>query len=1148
MYVRLLVLAFAFLLSVTSHALAQDASHRDASAPIVKVAMKTFGNARFTCLAEGIVRMEYDAKRRFEDRPTLAFIRRDRRSTFSGVAVKDKTLTLQTPRLSLTYTDDGQPFHAGNLSVAFQMNGNAVIWRPGIDDSGNLLGTFRTLDGISGATDLEKGLLSRDGWALVDESNSVPLEPRDGRLWPVARNNGGAIDWYIFAYGQDYKAALADFTQVAGQVPMPPRYAFGTWWSRYWAYSEDELRDLVNEFDANDVPLDVLVIDMDWHLDGWTGYTWNPKYFPDPDGFLAEMHDRGFKTTLNLHPADGIGKHEAKFADMCRAMGLDPETTERVPFDCTDPKFVDAYFRILHHPLEAQGIDFWWMDWQQGSETNVPGLDPLPWLNHLHWMDMARRTNETGRRPLIFSRWGGLGNHRYQIGFSGDTFCNWASLAFQPYFTATAGNVGFGYWSHDIGGHQPGRVDPELYARWIQFGAFSPILRTHTTKNPEAERRIWKFPPPVFDAAKKAFQLRYHLIPYIYTAARQCYDTGIPICRPLYYEWPDLPEAYAANNGYLFGDALLVAPVIEAGDPTSGLAPVHVWLPPGRWRNGFTGRVFQGPGRVMQVVPLDEIPIFVRDGFSIPAMPVTTRAGDTPIERLVVHVFHQPKDKTSQATLYEDDNISDAYRDTAFSMQTITTKGDEDDLDITIDGARGSYDGMPQRRIYEIRVEDSWPPKEVEVNGEDLPFERDESKTGWSYLPESLTVVIRTPELPIRDKIDIELEFDDDAEDRRALNGGLRGQLRIIRDVEEILGEDVPGAIANFNDRVKQLASNPSAAVATIQRLPEEWPHLLAAVANASADEDAKRKALIRIMGLVTNLSVAQRPGDAPALDAVLDLATTVHARGMNELAGTAMIRVDAPWTIAADADFPFDNRGMGTVVQKSWQIGMQGSPAAGEHVWQTSAIRLNVNLNIPTPTHDAPNATTALPIELTKVVLPSINAWWIVGPFDGGPQPTSLSKSFPPEGQPIDLTAKYEGKDGKQIGWQKRIRQIRARDNLTEEFFTDFDDFYGGRVYDAVAYAVTWIEVPETTDAVLALGTDDGVVAWLNGAEIHRNDIGRAYTPKQDRVKIRLDKGINELRLKVNQGGGDWAFAAHIETEDGSPVPGLHVRMSPTK
>ena len=139
------------------------------------------------------------------------------------------------------------------------------------------------------------------------------------------------------------------------------------------------------------------------------------------------------------------------------ALGVNANKVKRIPFDITDPRYMEHYFTLLHHPQEEAGVDFWWMDWQQGKTTAMPGLDTLPWINHLHWRDMERNPRRGGKRPLIFSRFGGYGAGRYCIGFSGDTYSVWESLHFQPYFTATAANVLYGYWSHDIGGHHAGR-------------------------------------------------------------------------------------------------------------------------------------------------------------------------------------------------------------------------------------------------------------------------------------------------------------------------------------------------------------------------------------------------------------------------------------------------------------------------------------------------------------------------------------------------------------------------------------------------------------------------------------------------------------------------------------------------------------------
>ena len=230
----------------------------------------------------------------------------------------------------------------------------------------------------------------------------------------------------------------------------------------------------MDRFAAEGVPLSVAVLDMDWHqvdIDpkygtGWTGYSWNTELFPDPRGFLADLHARGLAVSLNVHPAEGVHAHEDRTRRSPSGSASIRRPSSRSTSTRPTREFLQAYFEELHHPLEEDGVDFWWLDWQQGGVTRIAGLDPLWLLNHFHYLDSAA----TGRRPLTFSRYAGVGSHRYPIGFSGDTVITWASLDFQPYFTATASNVGYGWWSHDIGGHFFGPRTTSSPTRWVQLG------------------------------------------------------------------------------------------------------------------------------------------------------------------------------------------------------------------------------------------------------------------------------------------------------------------------------------------------------------------------------------------------------------------------------------------------------------------------------------------------------------------------------------------------------------------------------------------------------------------------------------------------------------------------------------------------------
>ncbi len=318
-----------------------------------------------------------------------------------------------------------------------------------------------------------------------------------------------------------------------------------------------------------------------------------------------------------------------------------------------------------------------------------------------------------GRRPLLFHRWGGLGNHRYQIGFSGDTVSVWPSLAFQPWFTATAANVGYAYWSHDIGGHMPGAVDPELFTRWVQFGAFSPVLRTHTTKNPDSERRIWAYPEPYSSILRDTFQLRYAMQPYIYTEARRTYDTGVAFLRPLYYDSQDQDEAYSAKGEYLFGDHVIVAPVVTPSDKATGLATEDVWLPKGDWIEWATGKHLAGGATYRRSFAISEIPAYVKAGAIVPMQPPMQYTGQKPVDPLILSIWPLATGASSSYSVYEDSGISVDYQHGAFTRLPIKATQRDDTLRVELGPVEGSFSGMLRNRAYELRLPADWPPEGI---------------------------------------------------------------------------------------------------------------------------------------------------------------------------------------------------------------------------------------------------------------------------------------------------------------------------------------------------------------------------------------------------------------------------------------------------
>jgi alpha-glucosidase len=1129
-----------FLVSLASPLASAQAAAGEFDPVATPESVVVSGRARFTVLTPSLVRLEWSPTAAFEDRASLAFVHRKLPTPrFSREAV-DGWLTISTDAFTLRYREGSGRFTSENLTVQIHAGQMDTMWTPASKPVGNLRGTMRTLDGVSGPTDLELGLLSRDGWTLIDDSQRVLF---DGSDWPWAtpRAESDAQDWYLFAYGREYYRPLRDFQQTAGPIPLPPRYVFGAWWSRYWPYSDPEFRELVAEFRRHEVPLDVLVVDMDWHLDGWTGYTWNPKYFPDPEGFLKWTKSQGLRVPLNLHPAEGVGRHERAFADMAEALGLDPETTERIPFDCTDRRFIEAYFKFLHHPLERQGVDFWWMDWQQGTKSDIEGLDPLFWLNYLHWTDWQRNHSPKDERPLIFSRWGGLGNHRYQIGFSGDTFCNWPSLAFQPYFTATAGNVGYAYWSHDIGGHQPGPVDPELYARWIQWGALSPILRTHTTRNPAAERRIWAFDAETFRVAREAWQLRYALLPYIYSNARSAYDSGLPLCRPMYYEWPDYEEAYQNPGQYLFGGDLLVAPVTAPRDATTGLTPWKVWLPPGGWTNWYTGRSHTGPGELRMLVPLDEVPLFVRSSAVIPMAPPMQHTGEKAVDPLILQVFAGGR---SEFVLYEDDGLSRDYERGRFARTPIIAqrgltpppmiiatsptvyRGVDSMTTVTIGPVQGEYEGMPPERTFEVRLRDTTPARIVFLGSEVLPQVEPGSDAGWWYDPSDFTLVIRTPRWKVIEQVEMTIYLLGDTARRSLLMHGARGVAGMLDDAQAEFGAAAPAELRQVLGALRAIGLEENWTVEQLTALRAQAVALPFSIAKSAIPEPRRTELVSRLLGVATRPTL--EVGSGGSLAGIVEITLAPMLGGRHAFAGAAELLAPANWKSGEQGRSAEGRPGADEVVTLRRPLERDG---AAQPLTLTGRAMLKLNEQI-----------IEFPFE--KTLLPSINAWWVVGPFDA-PESKGLTTVYPPE-KSIDLAATYPGKDDAAIAWRKVERPLTAGADFGAEFFVNFADVFGRRHYDAVAYAVAYLHAPEDMDVTLAMGSDDGAVVWLNGREVHRVAVGRAYQARQDKVALRLSAGVNTLLLKIDQHGGDWGFGASLENAGGKPVTNVRALLTP--
>lgn len=669
-----------------------------------------FSDYRVTVLSDRLFRIEKSPNKKFRDDATQSVWFRNTEKVDFSVEISKNRAVIKTARVTLLLSEKRE-------DCRIKTNGKTLK----IDNSGNLFGTSRTLDRcdgddvsedysaygkFTGKVELDYGVCSENGVAVFDDAKSLSLSS-DGEILNVT---GDGTDEYVFAYGKDYLGAVKALFLITGKPPLLPRYALGNWWSRYYLYTDRTYLTLLEKFAEKKVPLTVATIDMDWHYstnvdkevgitekgrnepyyggnNGWTGYGWNKNLFPNPKEFLKKIKERGLKITLNLHPADGIRWWDDNYEDMARAMGVDPESAKQIPFNITNPDFLYNYFDKILRPMEKDGVDFWWIDWQQGTTSELDGLDPLWALNHYHFIDNSFRKD----RPLILSRYAGIGSHRYPVGFSGDTYTTFKTLSYLPYFTATASNVGYTWWSHDIGGHMFGVTDDELYLRSVQFGTFSPINRLHCSDMTTVTKEPWCFENGKGEIAEEFLRFRHKLIPYLYTRNYLTATDGQPLVTPLYYRYPNDKKAYEFKNEYYFGD-LIVAPVCTKLNK-DGFARVKAWLPQGRYTDIFTGDEYDVKSEKGEVKTLyrrlESIPVLAPSGTVLPLSLDDGNSCENPV-RIELNVFNG----NGKFSLYETKEDKEFFTD-------VTTEEENGAQKVTISG-RGDKTVIPSQRKIKV--------------------------------------------------------------------------------------------------------------------------------------------------------------------------------------------------------------------------------------------------------------------------------------------------------------------------------------------------------------------------------------------------------------------------------------------------------------
>lgn len=813
------------------------------------------GLFRFTVLTERVIRIEQRSSQNvpFESRPSLAFINRAFATVppFNVSQSPAAGFSLSTSQLRLTF--NGTSLSSLSIAVA-----NAPrLFRWGDVDDGNLFGTIRSLDNIGPISlncslihdkrvhdeslHCRQGFCSRNGWTIVDDHTNFMLD--SDLVWWQSRN-ADLVDSYFFGHGNDYVGAIYDYSLLGGKVPMTPRAAVGILWSRWYDYAGPDVSRIVDDYETRGLPLDAVILDMDWHRKPyWGGYSFDENLFPQPHISFQRIKARGLLTSGNLHDHDGVRPSEDSYNAFCKAVGANPSSGTTFAFDIVNRTYAWAVEDTILQPLEQLGFgDFWWIDWQQGGQKGGCAGDsqnPTIWLNRLRGTNHLRRNQTT--RNMILSRWGGLGSHRYPIGFSGDVLIppfSWKALQFQPYFTFSAANVLF-TWSHDLVGPWKNQ---ELFTRWLQWGAFSPAFRTHDRGMAEGEIctdldvcwiiKVWD--SPYFQFNRDAMLERHALMPYLYNAMRQAFDTGLVLVRPMYYYYPLLEQAYAgtpegAFPQYFFGPDMMVSPVVQPLDSTTSMASQSIWIPPNScWIDVLNGSLLANETILNATYDLSEVPRFVRCGVILPKLPV--RMGHTigqsvrQYSELEFQLFIDGSTSGS-VLLYEDDAATTAYLHGAFAQSNISFIQHDTLLVINVAPPPTTYPEFPTSRSRLLFRWLGLPP----VSISNFSYSLSGGPWTWRYDGLTLEVVVETGPVSTQVPLQILVKLSEPSD---ALYGA-RGIIRRATLAKSVLDtvNRAPGTrfnvasslskIASISDAICAAANNNSTqVVALLQSLP----------------------------------------------------------------------------------------------------------------------------------------------------------------------------------------------------------------------------------------------------------------------------------------------------------------------------------------
>ena len=651
---------------------------------------------RITVLTDRLVRLEYNPNGvfydleselvRFRNFPKVEFTKQE----------DSRYLVIKTKYFNLSYTkersfDGGKLMPMSNLKV--ELNGGDKSWfynHPEVKNTQDYKGYFFSLDGKEENNKAKKGLYSPDGFASIDDSNTL-LYDKDRKIYA---RDGRGIDIYLFMYGKDYNLAIKDYFELTGYPALIPRYALGNWWSRDLDYTTKDIDELVSSFEKNEIPLSVLLLDKGWHKykldDGEeikSGFTFNKELIEDPKELLKNLHSKNIHVGVKIDPSDGVYPHDENYPKLASMFGV--LDNKIIAFDPLNPVFLDALYQVMISPLTKLGVDFFWND----TDCSTMNYHEFGLYSQLLF---ERVNNDDEQHEMILARNPMIASHRYPVTYTGKAVIGWDTIKKICRINEQASNMGVQWISTDVAGNYGGVEEEELYVRSVQQATFGPILRFSAPSGRYYRKEPWRWNAKTLEIVSRFLRLRHRLIPYLYSEAYDYHKNGNLFMRPLYYDYPWVYDDETYKNEYYFGH-MLIAPLTAKKDLVMNRTEHRIYVPDGVWYDFITGKKFLGNKEYKAFYRDEDYPVFVKRGGIIVLnndAEKTNFIGNP--EKLEVQIF---PGESNTFNLFEDHNEDeDKHLITQFDYNYLPNNYTL--IIRNIDGVKGV---APDKRSYKIK-------------------------------------------------------------------------------------------------------------------------------------------------------------------------------------------------------------------------------------------------------------------------------------------------------------------------------------------------------------------------------------------------------------------------------------------------------------